>query len=405
MTATPIATQMAITAADSPSIDAFGRWRTSDIQTIFDSKQLSDSAPLVWDDQEESGSGTTSTHSVDNASTTIAVAGSTAGKRTRQTFMRFNYQPGKSFQIFMTFNLDKTGGGTGITRTIGYGDDNNGVFLRDNEGTYELVIRTHTSGSAVDTAVSQANWNVDKFDGTGPSGITLDFSDTQILFVDLEWLGVGRVRMGFVIDGKIYYAHYFNHANVIQTVYMSTPNLPLRYQIENDGTGVASSLQHICSSVSSEGGYDDLGVLHSAFNGVVTSLNSPNLYALMSGRLKTTHFGTSIDVIDLSGLVTTNDRARWGFYVGGTVAGTHTYVDEPTTAVQIARGDATNTYTPGKLVSGGYFTQNLPTLNSVQNALRLGSAIDGTPQEWHLVIAPLAANLQIAVSVGWREMA
>lgn len=128
--------------SNSANFDAFVRLRTSEPVTLFDSKQLHDAAPLFWDDAEESGGSTTSSHSTDTASTTIGVALNTAGKRTRQTFMRFNYQPGKSQLIFCTFVMDKTGGGTGITRAIGYFDDNNGLFLKDNAGTYQFVRRT-----------------------------------------------------------------------------------------------------------------------------------------------------------------------------------------------------------------------------------------------------------------------
>jgi hypothetical protein len=231
-----------IKATDSPSIDAFGRWRVSNPETIFDSKQLHDNAPLIYDDQEVSGGSTTSSHSTATASTTIGVGATTAGKRVRQSFMRFNYQPGKSQLIFCTGVLDKSGGGTGITRGFGYYDDNNGLFLQDKEGVIQFVKRSSTSGSPVDTEVNQSSWNIDTMDGTGASGITLDFSKAQILVIDFEWLGVGRVRMGFVVDGIVYYCHQFNHANSVSTVYMSTPNLPVRYEIDNDGTGAASTL-------------------------------------------------------------------------------------------------------------------------------------------------------------------
>jgi len=150
-----------ITAQDSPSIDAFGRWRVSEPQTIFDSKQLYDAQPLFWDDQQVSGTGTTSTHNPNTASTVLSVSGTTAGRRVRQTFMRFNYQPGKSQLILCTGTLSATGGGTGIVRAMGLYDDKNGIFIRDNQGTVEAVIRTYTSGTAVDNAVSQANWNLD----------------------------------------------------------------------------------------------------------------------------------------------------------------------------------------------------------------------------------------------------
>ncbi len=210
-------------------IDAFGRQRISTPEMIFNSKQIFDNQPLYWDDVQETGSGTTSTHSSFTASTTLAVSANTAGKRTRQTYMRFNYQPSKSQLIHITGVLKKSGGGTGIITRMGYFDDDNGIFLQRSGSTVSIVLRTSTSGSPSDSnLITQANWNLDKMDGSGISGVSLDFSKTQILIIDFEWLGVGCVRIGFVIDGLIFYCHQFNNANNLSSVYMSTPNLPLR---------------------------------------------------------------------------------------------------------------------------------------------------------------------------------
>lgn len=403
MTATPVFNSMQIKAADSPSIDAFGRWRVSNPETLFDSKQLVDAAPLVWDDQEVSGSGTTSTYSKDRASTTMGVTANTAGRHIRQTFMRFNYQPGKSHLVFATFVLQRTGAGAGLIRLVGYGDDDNGLFVCDNEGTIQLLRRSHVTGATVDDAFDQADWNLDKFDGTGTSGVTLDFTKSQILMIDFEWLGVGRVRFGFVVDGLPIYAHEFLNANNIDNVYMSTPNLPMRYEISNDGTGEAASLEHICSSVVSEGGAQDTGVLKHFDSGAVSSLVAGSDYAILGGRLKTTHFSTSIDVLDVSMLIATNDSAHWELRLGGAVAGTFTFVDVPETAVQIAIGTVANTYTGGLPVSGGFITKTLPLSAIIKNALRMGSFIDGTAQEWFLVVKPIGTNLTLYGSVGWRE--
>ena len=131
------------------------------------------------------------------------------------------------------------------------------MFFELNGTSKRFVVRSYTSGSVVDTVVSQSSWNVDKFDGTGPSGITLDTTKTHILYTDIEWLGVGTVRMGFVIDGLLYICHKFNHANNISTVYMTTASLPIRMEITNTGTTASSStMKQICSSVMSEGGYE-----------------------------------------------------------------------------------------------------------------------------------------------------
>lgn len=393
-----------IKSQDSFSIDAFGRWRVSEPETIFDSKQLYDNQPLFFDDSEVSGGSTTSSHSTDTASTTIGVALNTAGRRVRQTFMRFNYQPGKSQLIFCTGVLDKSGGGTGITRGFGYYDDDNGLFLQDDEGTYKFVRRTYVTGSAVDNKVAQSSWNLDTMDGNGTSGITLDFSKTQILIIDFEWLGVGRVRMGFVIDGKIYYAHEFLNTNNLSVVYMSTPNLPIRYEIENDGTGAASTMDHICCSVMSEGGIQKLGILRHNATGAVASLSANTRYAIMSGRLKTTHLGVSIDVENVSLTGSSNDQALWQFYVGGSVAGTYNFSDYANSAVQIAEGTSSNTHSGGTELDGGFFTTNQAVVFNTPTAARLGAQIDGTRQEWHLCVTPITNNMSVRASVTWREL-
>lgn len=398
-------------AINDTTIDAFGRLRVSNPITLFDSKQIFDNGPLFWDDSEESGGSTTSSHSTDTASTTIGVALNTAGVRTRQTFMRFNYQPGKSQLIFCTFVMDKSGGGTGITRLIGYGDDNNGIFLKDNEGTYQIVRRTYTSGAAVDNAVSQTSWNLDTMDGNGNSGITLDFTKAQIMLIDFEWLGVGRVRIGFVVDGAIYYAHQFLNTNSLDVVYMSTPNLPLRYQIENDGTGAASTLEHICSTVISEGGQQNLGTLrYKSTAGTHVDCNTENsLYAIVGVKLKSTHIAERIDIINVSLAEHAGSKdLEWVLLLNPTVAGTFTYANETNSAIMTATGASTNTVTGGTAITGGHFSsaqKGGSTGTSIDNAIRLGAAIDGTVDEIVLCARPIggSTNTDVEGSITWRE--
>lgn len=390
---------------DSPNFDSFDRLRVSNPETLFDSKQIFDAAPLVYDDQETSGSGTGSTHSTDTASSTLTVGATTAGKRVRQSFMRFNYQPGKSHLVLCTGVLDKSGGGTGITRGFGYYDDENGLFLQDAEGTIQLVCRSYATGSAVDNAVNQASWNLDTMDGTGASGVTLDVTKTQILIMDFEWLGVGRVRMGFVIDGIIIYAHQFLHANSLSVVYMSTPNLPIRYEIENDGTGAASSLEHICSSVMSEGGTTNIGILRGYKGPALSSLSSGTTYLLVAGRLKSAYLGASILLEHLTFLGNTNDQAFWELYMGGTIAGgTPSFTGVTNGAIELADGNGTLTHSGGTLLDSGIFSTNSGTTYATANALRPGAAIDGTPQEFYLCLTPVTTNTSMRCTVTWREL-
>lgn len=393
------------------STDAFGRDRVAEPHTIFDSKQLFDNQPLLWDDSEVSGGSTTSTHSTALAASTMGVGATTAGNRVRQTFMRFNYQPGKSQLVMMTSVLDKSGGGTGITRRVGLFDDNNGLFLEDAEGTYQFVRRTKTSGSVVNNAAAQSAWNIDRMDGTGVSHKTIDFSKTQILFIDFEWLGVGSVRMGFVIDGHVFYCHEFLNANVLDVVYMSTPNLPLRYEIDNGGTGAASTMDHICATVISEGGSEKNGVLRYVSTGgtAVAAVVANTVYAVCGVRLKSAYIGATIDLESITLINENSQDFECLVYLNPTVADVFTYGDETNSAVQTATGAAANTITGGTVMSGGMVKASNQgagsTARDLDNALRLGSSIAGTVDEIVLAARPLAASTaSFEGSIAWREI-
>jgi hypothetical protein len=392
-----------ITASDTPIIDAFGRLRVSNPVTIFDSKQIFDNQPLFWDDSEVSGTGTSSTYSKPYARTRIAVSATTAGKRVRQTFMRFNYQPGKSQQIIMTSKL--TGETTGIKAAVGQFDDDHGLFFQLDAGTMYVARRSSVTGSAVDTRVAQASWNIDPMDGTGPSGVTLDPTKTQIMMIDYEWLGVGRVRFGFVVDGLIYYCHEFLNTNSLEEVYISTPNSPLRYEIENDGTGAVASIDHICSTVITEGGQQDLGVLRHIDNSITSAMTAGTTYALIGLRLKSTNLGAAIDLINVSCLCSTkDDAAHWEVRLNPTVAGTFTYADQTNSSVQTASGAIGNTVTGGVEIDGGYFSTAVPSNNAVKNAIRLGADIAGTRDEVVLCVRGISANINAYTSMTWREL-
>lgn len=389
------------------NIDAFGRLRVSNPSTILDTKQIFDNQPLFWDDQEVSGSGTSSSHSTDTAMTTIGVSATTAGKRARQTFMRFNYEPGKSQLILMTGVL-VSGGGAGITAAIGQFDDDNGLFFKYDEGTLKAVRRTSTSGSAVDNEVASSSFNIDPMDGTGPSGVTLDLSKTQIIFINYEWLGVGRAVMGFVVDGQFAPAHEFLNTNSLSLVYMSTPNLPLRYEIENDGTGQASTMGCICTSIMTEGGREDSGIVRgTSTSGTHVDANAANsVYAVIGIRLKSSHLGATVRPVRLTMISETNDDFEWMLMFNPTVAGTFTYNDVTNSAVQVAKGATANTitYSDDDRIDGGFSKSSSEAGALVVSSRALGSAIDGTRDTLVLAVRPLSASADIQATISWKEL-
>ena len=234
------------------ALDAFGRLRVSEPFTLFDSSHRYADNGLF----DTATSGTASaTHSANTSTVSLNVDTASGDQVIRETKRVFSYQPGKSLLILNTFVFNAAK--TGLRQRVGFFGAENGIFIEQDGTTVNLVKRSYISGSVVDTKVAQASWNGDKLNGTGDSGLTLDLTKSQIFWVDIEWLGVGSVRCGFIIDGKYYVAHTFHHANLLDSVYMTTATLPIRYEITNTAsTASASVLKQICSTVLSEGGYE-----------------------------------------------------------------------------------------------------------------------------------------------------
>ena len=234
------------------NVDAFGRLRVSNPLTIFDSKNIMSQNNLF---NSTTANGGSVTYTANKSTVNLNVTEAASSKTVRQSNRVMSYQPGKSLLIFNTFVMNEPT--TNLKQKVGLFDVNNGIFFYADGTTLKIVRRTYTSGAAVDTEISQSSWNGDKLDGTGSSGFTLDPAKSNILFIDIEWLGVGAVRVGFVINGQLITAHTFYNANSLTTVYMQTANLPIRYEIERAGTLTAGTytLQQICSSCISEGGY------------------------------------------------------------------------------------------------------------------------------------------------------
>lgn len=406
----------AITFANDAVFDSFGRLRVANPDTIFGSKQIFDNLPLFYDDQEVSGAGTSSTFSKDNARSRMAVSDTTAGKRVRQSFMRLNYQEGKSQEIILTEVM--SGAGTGIIHSVGLSDDDNGLFFSNIDGVMHVVVRSSTSGSAVDIAVPQSEWSIDVMDGSGPSGVTLDFTKAQQMVFDFEWLGVGPVRFGFRVGGTLQYVHEEDNANLLGSVYMSTPNLPIRYSIENDGTGGVATLDHLCSAVISEGGTQHTGSLNGVDTGnTLIDMDTENqLYAILGVELKSTHFGASVEIVKTNVvLLSASDDIEWFLLFNPTVAGSPSFTAKASSAIEFYVGDGTNTITAGsgQSMDSGFASTSAgagasaPIVAFPENLRKLGSAIDGTQDTIVLCARPIngsATDVIVKGSIIWREL-
>jgi len=276
------------------NVDAFGRLRVSEPYSLFDSQSR-----YAADNQfSTSTSGTgTSTFNTNQSSVSLAVTGGGVGSVVRQSFRNMLYQPGKSLLVLATFQMDN-GTSANLNQSVGYFNTQNGLFFRRTGGVNALVLRSNTSGTPSDARfVNQADWNGDKLDGTGTSGHTLDLTHPQILWMDFEWLGVGSVRCGFIINGQYVLCHTFNTANVYgTTVYMTTAILPIRYEITTTTAAVAATLTQICSSVISEGGFEATSIEHVARRtSIFTNIDTAaNFYPIVSIRLASTALGAVV---------------------------------------------------------------------------------------------------------------
>jgi hypothetical protein len=267
------------------NVDAFGRLRTSSPYTLFDSQNR-----YAIDNQFDTSTATggSTTYLPNEAAVRMDVTTSSGSEVVRQSYRCMPYQPGKGLLVLETFVMNTAK--TGLRQRVGYFGTQNGVFLQQNDSTVSFILRSYISGSVSDARiVTQDNWNGDKLNGAGDSGYTLDLTKAQILWMDFEWLGVGSVRCGFIINGEYIVCHTFENANDITSVYMTTAILPVRYEITNTAaTASASSLKQICSSVVSEGGYEQTSIEHVARRTATKTSISTTFLPLVSIRLAST---------------------------------------------------------------------------------------------------------------------
>ena len=370
--------------------DAFGRLRVSQPYTLFDSQQRY-AADNQFDTSTVNGASTTF---LSNESTVqMSVAATTNSEAVRQTFRSMSYQPGKGLLVLATFAMNTPT--ANIRQRVGYFNTQNGVFFQANGTTLSMVMRSDslpTPGTPSDIrSIPQSAWNGDKLDGTGASGYTLDPSKTQIFWCDFEWLGVGSVRTGFVINGQYIVCHTFNNANEIGSVYMTTAILPVRYEIKNLSNAVTASMKHICSTVISEGGYEQYSPSHLARRTTRLSNIQLTFKPVVSIRLASTALGAVVLPGRMQLLPITSQNYEVGLFLNGTLTGaswsavpSDANVEMDTSATAITGGTLVQTDYVSSSGSGG--TQPLVDPAGYNWALQLGVSLAGASDVLTLAI-------------------
>jgi hypothetical protein len=392
-----------ITLAHTEQTDAFGRLRTSTPVTLFDSQNRYAINTKFYSNTL----GTSSvTYNANQSSVLLNVDSTGSDHVTRETKYVFNYQPGKSLLIMNTFVFNEPK--NNLVQRVGYFGNDNGYYIQLSGSDLSLVERSNSTGVITNNVVAQANWNGDKLDGTGASGIVINKSASQIFYTDIEWLGVGSVRTGVVIDGKFINTHTFHHANTTPYAYITTACLPIRYEIFNTGTTISgSNLKQICSTVLSEGGYEPKEMLF-CINGPVAgnTLGSTTFVPMCTirlapGRLDALAVLKQINVACSS----PNDLVAWKLILNGTLTNATYAQTTESTNVQVDIG--ATAISGGRVIETGY-AQTGSINTSLQASFfeaQLGrNSFTQTSDTISLCVAGLTTNPKIFWSLAWAEL-
>lgn len=397
------------TTPPAVSNDAFGRLRVSSPYTLFDSDHRYGDNGL-WSTQTATGG--TSTHNANQGLIDLSVTSASGSSVLRETNRVFAYQPGKSLLVMNTLTFST--GKTGLRQRVGYFDANNGFYVQLEGTQLSFVRRSSVSGAPTELVVAQNDWNVDKLDGAGPSGITIDPTKVQIFWADFEWLGAGNVRLGFIYNGQFVHCHTFQHANLITATYITTATLPIRYEITNTAsTSGNSTLKQICSTVLSEGGYQlrGRGGVSNTPIGTPVALPTAGVFVplmsirLLSTRLNAVAVPTNISILGASNAIDYN----WRIVIGGTSSGGTWTTVAGGSPVEFNR--TITSFTGGRVVHTGYVSGSTQGNSPVD----LGGSdlfkyqlerngLSSTPVELTVLAAASANNADAYCAVNWDEV-
>lgn len=391
------------------AVDAFGRSRISQPVTLFDSTNRFQLSPAF--SNALTGTGAV-THDA-NASTALLNVTASGDKVVRESNRVFAYQPGKSLQILTTFVMNAAA--TGLRQRVGYFNDQNGIFLEQTGTTIRFVLRSYVNGSVSETYATKGSWSLDNLDGNGPSHLTLDLTKAQIFFTDIEWLGVGSVRVGFVINGQLIHCHTFHHANVLPSTYMTTACLPLRAEIENVTNNTAATLKQICTTVVSEGGYELRGRprtwgMEPTTAGQYQLGTIGTYYPVMSFRLHPNRIDSIVVPRALSLSPINNGTYKYKLLSGATIGGA-TWANTATNDYLQYNSNTSATFSGGVELASGYVTAT--TQASSVFSLDSGiftyqferNGLTATPTTFTLAVTcGTAATANVVSSLDWHEV-
>jgi hypothetical protein len=387
--------------------DAFFRNRVSEPYTLFDSfHRYRENEKFSY----SFGSSGSKTFNTNDSSLDLTISGTNTDFAYEESKRIMPYQPGKSLLIVRTFVFASPQ--SNLRQRIGYFGSENGVYFEQNGNTLNFVLRSYVTGTVQERRINQSSWNGHKFDGSAFYNRQLDVTKANILWFDIEWLGVGDVRCGFIVDGVPVVAHTFHNDNLNTTTYMTTASLPLRAEIENLGTTSGASLKLICSTVISEGGYQGVSTMNNHSTTLITNdaktLATPGtFYPLVSMKLKSTRLDAVVlpTQVDLVGI--TNDNFAWKILLnaGISTSSFSNYDTNSSVEVDTAATSISTTNMGTVLASGLIYQKSAVTFSGINNFnFQLGRTIQGTSDVITLAVAGSANTAKVITNLSWMEL-
>lgn len=387
-----------------PQFSNNNRLKTSPFQTVFFNTFQFGKETDVWD---ESLVGiATATHNPSSSNIVMQVGVTTGSKIIRQTKNVMRYIPGRAATLAFAIRLETPQ--VGIRRRFGIFDDYNGAYFEDDGGTYSYVLRSNVTGIVTETRVTRDNWNGEKFDGNGWTGVTADPTKQQMISINYEWYGAGMVQFNWLMKNETIKSHTFDNSNTQPYVWCSTPFLPIRVELENV-TGVAGThyIYQGSNSLIQEGEPEKLGTLLSIANPITgTTMPSSNtFYPIISLRLKSTQLSAVMLLRSLQAATNDNTNVYWKLLENPTLTGAswqnhpdpNSFIQYDTTATALTGG------TPllnGFTVGGG---AQLIEIDS-KAALQIGRSGIGTISDiYTLACASPNANKSALAVLNWIE--
>ena len=388
---------------DNAAVDAFGRLRVGLPQTLLDSKMLYDKLPQLYD---EVVSGSATSTFVPGDSLVAMQTAASGDYAIRQTYSRFNYQPGKSMLAALTFVAEPQ---TNVIKRIGLFQGASAAPYTPTDGLYLEITSTgatfnitKTAGTSGTTTVPQSAWNIDPLNGAGSSGLSIG----QIFALDYEWLGLGRVRFGFYLEGKLYYAHEVTNLNILSVPYLTSPNQPVRYEIRQTGAG-SGTLKQICASVANEGSPEEIGLATTASTSATITTQSNTMTPILAIRGRPSTANLALLLKDFSVYNTTNNvDTRFVLYRNPTISGgSLSFIQADNNNMDYALGSTTLSVSGGYELASGFVLRSQGTaVSTATESLagilgRFGTSINGTPETLVLAAAGIGGGAALYASM------